>query len=222
MKTRLNLLLFGVIATSLLVGITGCKKDTPAGTQFTFSYTGNPCRGDTLYFKSTAPTGSSFLWNFGDGSTSTAAAPYHIYSDSGMQNVTLIVNNNYATQVKKPVNIFVDPLYTDSLCQINTWFYSVVKFGNGYQDSLVSDYAYVMPIAYVNAVSIAIHGDTILYNEVSSYYPYFYYMGTVPDATSLSKTRQVQVFYNAQLRSATITENYQASDTVQYIIRYIH
>lgn len=37
---------------------------------------------------------NSFLWNFGDGSTSTASNPTHIYTTSGSYTVTLIANSS--------------------------------------------------------------------------------------------------------------------------------
>ena len=37
------------------------------------------------------PTGITYLWNFGDGTTSTQTDPHHLYTGSGVYNVTLIV-----------------------------------------------------------------------------------------------------------------------------------
>lgn len=37
------------------------------------------------------PTGITYFWDFGDGTTSTLTDPYHLYTASGVYNVTLIV-----------------------------------------------------------------------------------------------------------------------------------
>lgn len=72
-----------------------------------FSYALN---GNTVTFAnlSSSPLNSqlSFLWNFGNGSTSTAQNPSHTYTGSGVYNVSLIVRDciftdtvNYSVQV---------------------------------------------------------------------------------------------------------------------------
>jgi len=56
------------------------------------------CPGAPTTFSSTSVGGTpgpmTYLWNFGDGSTSTSATPSHIYSSPGMYNVTLLVTNS--------------------------------------------------------------------------------------------------------------------------------
>jgi PKD repeat protein len=69
------------------------------------------CGAPTAYFNSSAPACfgnpvlffdnswgvSSWLWNFGDGNTSTQQNPQHTYIIPGNYNVTLIVDNCYTT-----------------------------------------------------------------------------------------------------------------------------
>jgi PKD repeat protein len=50
--------------------------------------------------KSTGAEPLSYLWNFGDGATSTDENPVHSYSKPGNYNVNLIVNNNYGSSEK--------------------------------------------------------------------------------------------------------------------------
>jgi hypothetical protein len=47
-----------------------------------------------FFFQSSAPAGSSVLWSFGDGDTSTAFTPKHVYLKSGLFKVTLTVNDD--------------------------------------------------------------------------------------------------------------------------------
>jgi len=56
----------------------------------------------------------SFLWTFGDGSTSTQQNPTHTYSDAGAYVVTLRATgpagSSYATKVVYPVGTLTDVL----------------------------------------------------------------------------------------------------------------
>lgn len=74
----------------------GCPMPTPgftfAGTAPTISFTNT----------STAGTGAAYLWDLGDGNTSTSASPTHTYSADGNYTVCLIVT---------------DVCGTDSTCQ---------------------------------------------------------------------------------------------------------
>ncbi len=71
------------------------------------------CPGTSTSFVSTSTLGTSgagtYLWNFGDGSTSTLSAPTHTYVTPGYYNVTLIVTNSMgcATSLTLPSYIHV-------------------------------------------------------------------------------------------------------------------
>lgn len=58
---------------------------------FTTPATG--CLQYNAVFKNTSLAGQTWLWNFGDGTTSTAFEPVHLYSTAGTYNVVLIANN---------------------------------------------------------------------------------------------------------------------------------
>ncbi len=63
---------------------------------FTFTFA-DPCLGDGAgftYISNITPTPpSNLVWNFGDGTTSTALSPTHLYSNFGSYSVTLTVTN---------------------------------------------------------------------------------------------------------------------------------
>ena len=61
-----------------------------------FNYTTN---GLQVNFNSTGSLGDSYLWNFGDGGTSTNGNPSHLYASSGTYQVTLAVTNDCGTDV---------------------------------------------------------------------------------------------------------------------------
>ncbi|MGZ3866389.1 MAG: PKD domain-containing protein [Bacteroidia bacterium] len=51
------------------------------------------CRGTPTVFNNTSTGGSSYAWNFGDGSSSTQQDPTHTYASAGVFAVTLTVTN---------------------------------------------------------------------------------------------------------------------------------
>jgi len=58
-------------------------KKIVIGPLLDFTFNGLPMVGSTISFQSTALAGSNFLWSFGDGITSTAPTPSHVYSSAG-------------------------------------------------------------------------------------------------------------------------------------------
>jgi gliding motility-associated-like protein len=76
---------------------------------FTFAPT-DACASDTIQYNdlSTTTPGASveWLWSFGDGSTSGAQHPRHVYTDTGYLTVMLIVfNNRCADSLKAPTHV---------------------------------------------------------------------------------------------------------------------
>jgi PKD repeat protein len=75
------------------------------------------CAGDTVHFSSVNLNYASFVWNFGNGVTSTLPNPSCVFQDSGVYNVTLIVSDSsgcqqtfnlpYPIEVIKPVARFI-------------------------------------------------------------------------------------------------------------------
>lgn len=69
-----------------------------------FTVTNSTCKNVTISFNNTSTGATSYLWNFGDGNTSTLQFPTHSYSVAGPYTVTLVVYNacgcsDSATQV---------------------------------------------------------------------------------------------------------------------------
>lgn len=58
----------------------GMITETGTGSSFLFSVTG-------------MPAGYEYAWNFGDGNTSTLAAPSHTYAANGTYNVSVVITN---------------------------------------------------------------------------------------------------------------------------------
>jgi len=73
-----------------------------AGILPTVAFTGTPTSGTaplTVQFTSTCSDTTSYLWAFGDGSTSTAQNPSHTYTTPGTYTVTLTGTNLYGSTV---------------------------------------------------------------------------------------------------------------------------
>ena len=59
-----------------------------------FSVPTSDCLGGAVNFTNTSTFGQTFLWDFGDGSSSTAINPSHTYTEPGTYEVTLVVSNS--------------------------------------------------------------------------------------------------------------------------------
>lgn len=80
-------------------------------------FTFNPTNPDELFnvvnFHNLSVLGENFLWDFGDGETSTAWAPSHQYpADTGTYTVTLYVTTSYGCNDTTSLTLHVKPTYT--------------------------------------------------------------------------------------------------------------
>ena len=91
----------GLVYTCLLTSVTGCTVNISTNltlfdpvADFTIT---NTCYDDAIFENTTfLPFGTildSFLWNFGDGTTSTLENPTHSYAAPGTYNVTFTISN---------------------------------------------------------------------------------------------------------------------------------
>lgn len=88
----------GTYTITLVANNYGCRDTfilpitvSPPTAQFTPVYS---CANRlSVSFNNTSVGGTTYLWNFGDGNTSTAQAPTHTYTNFGTYNVTLTVTN---------------------------------------------------------------------------------------------------------------------------------
>ncbi|HEU4902471.1 MAG TPA: PKD domain-containing protein, partial [Flavisolibacter sp.] len=76
-----------------------------------FTATPNPvCAFQDVFFTGTANEGDTWVWDFGDGTGSTAQNPVHMYKDTGRFTVTMaVVNNGCRVSLAKPSFIGVKP-----------------------------------------------------------------------------------------------------------------
>lgn len=103
MKNSKTILFCGSVIALLLIIMTGCKKDPSqsAPVACISSLPDSVLVFATVNFNSSCSSGGlTYLWDFGDGSTSAVATATHAYTASGTYTVTLTVTNAHGTNTK--------------------------------------------------------------------------------------------------------------------------
>lgn len=127
-------------------------------------YSGRQVAGDTLTFHFSTYfllPNATYLWDFGDGSTSTDSLPTHVYLHSGHFQVNLIVNNDTSQiySLSGGLTIHDDPYYTNKIAKVRLMsgtdreHYVGTSFDTTY---VVTNRAY--GISYVSETSIEFGG----------------------------------------------------------------
>jgi len=115
---------FAIVTIYCLVfGVSGCSKSSQNTTKMTTIKSTKPLpsgfylpsgycflyAGSVVSFKTTfpdsIPAGSTFLWKFGDSTTSSSENPDHIFAQTGSYVVTLIINNDAAHATSNTIQI---------------------------------------------------------------------------------------------------------------------
>lgn len=84
-----------------------------------------------FYFTNLSIGASGYLWNFGDGTTSTEENPFHNYEESGNYTITLIAMNaigcndtvSYTIQVLPQFFFYIPNSFTPNDNELNSFFY---------------------------------------------------------------------------------------------------
>ncbi len=70
--------------------------------------TTSSCPGNNIFsFNNTSTGATTYLWDFGDGTTATLASPNHTYTYSGVFTVTLVAENSFGCQDIKILNQYI-------------------------------------------------------------------------------------------------------------------
>ena len=86
-----------VLACCLLLINTACKKpEIPNAKTPDAMFSYSTGASFTVTFTNLSEDASSYLWDFGDGGTSTAVNPSHTYVSRGIKTVTLTARNGHA------------------------------------------------------------------------------------------------------------------------------
>ena len=106
----------GYNVTMIVTDANGCK-DTVTKTNYVTVGVLTPsfnvaagCENTPLTFNNTSVGASSVLWSFGDGNTSTATNPSHVFASAGVFNVKLVVySGTCADSITIPVTVHPQP-----------------------------------------------------------------------------------------------------------------
>ncbi len=163
--------------------LSSCHKSPNAKTSATaydFSYTTNLFLGDTILFTGIAPAGATFLWNFGDGASSTDPAPVHIYTvipchndspnaytsvlDKYMVTLTVTQGGTHSIvkylQINPPVSRFI---------AAHSWKHFIYSGPHpGYDTTYLADTAFA--INMVDTATFSIGGTVFQYNPFYGHY----------------------------------------------------
>ena len=107
MKRRMYLFGLVVLMGGLLITSCGKKKDDDKPditVAFKYDPT-NPKAGEEVQFTNATKGGTSYHWDFGDGTTSTDKDPKHVYKEAGTYTVTLKVNNDDNLKASKDITV---------------------------------------------------------------------------------------------------------------------
>ena len=150
--------IIGQTVTCQLTSVTGCivplttvLQPAPPFPDFNLLPQNNCANGANFTNLSTTSPGTdltsiSFLWNFGDGQTSTSVSPTHVFANPGSYNVTLTVTNSIGCvdSITKQVTVVAPPTATINypvslFCNSNNSTQQVQLSGTGsYQGGVFS------------------------------------------------------------------------------------
>jgi len=129
-----------------LVAINGSDKESTTKTQFITveslpipSFTSNIVKTE-VFFTNTSQFGNSYLWDFGDNTTSTEISPSHVYTVEGEFNVSLKITNSCGTQeLLKQVVVYLIPKVDFSVNSFKVCVGDYVQF-NDHSSKDVNDW----------------------------------------------------------------------------------
>ncbi|UOQ55713.1 PKD domain-containing protein [Hymenobacter cellulosivorans] len=116
--------------------VTVLANTTPPVANFTSTYVPGTCVNPVQFTDQSQNAPTSWLWNFGDNTTSTAQNPSHQYSTSGTYTVTLRATNAYGQNTVTRTNYLTVSVPCLTYCAStglnnNVWLTSVAVTGTG-------------------------------------------------------------------------------------------
>ncbi len=139
MKNQFKIFLFFALA---VFAFASCEDDDPANVVACFTVTPEEGIqvGDTVFFDNCSEEALNFTWDFGDSETSTEIHPFHIYSEPGVYDVTLVAANvDVEETAAYQVNVDADLAY---IVNAGNWGegHSTISAFNKYDDELTNEY----------------------------------------------------------------------------------
>lgn len=85
-------------------------------TYTSFYFTLNENNPKEVHFFNTTRFGKTYMWDFGDGTSSTEKSPVHLYSEFNHYQVKLTAQNQYSSQTINSTIKVIDPKYLVTAC----------------------------------------------------------------------------------------------------------
>ncbi len=165
--------------------LAGCGHKPPAvvpSANYDFTYTGTLNILDPVCFTATGiNTKSKCIWDFGDGTSSSAIAPCHLYTSQGTYIVRLVVDNDIAHKVQKTLNMIQvsGTEYTYLIGGNRNWHHYTSQYMYTYtQRDTLADTSFAVQV--LNHTSVCIGTDTIPFDQC---WPVYDTAGRVIDTT---------------------------------------
>lgn len=145
------------------------------------------CLGDAMLFANNSTGATSYLWDFGDGNTTSTISPGHTFGSFGNFNVTLVAYSAFACTDTAEIAIFIDSIPTASFTNTTECYGGTTLFTNTSTGSPISyewDFGDGSPID--NTIS-----PSHLYSAAGSYLVSLTVTNSVNCTNSISQIVQV-------------------------------
>ena len=96
------------------------------------------CLGDAMLFANNSTGATSYLWDFGDGNTSTVISPAHTFGNNGNFQVSLVAYSIAGCTDTALVDIYIDSIPTAAFTNTIECFGNITTFTNNSTGSPVS------------------------------------------------------------------------------------
>lgn len=151
----------------LIAIVTGCTKgkDTPAhiptssATVSHISIDYPTFAGDSTCMYSNAAGAATYSWDFGDGQTTTLAAPCHTYSIAGNYTVMLTLDGDISRRASGVASVKPAPGFSAEIGGMHTWRHFLEITGDTVTGDTVYHYPDTsFPITYLSTTSVSVLG----------------------------------------------------------------
>ena len=160
-----------------------------------FSWSGATITESPLFFRSNVLQDSSFLWDFGDGTTSTDATPMHSYHSTGTYFVNLTINGHASLVVGSTLVINKDPIYTHLLAGTRSWHDTAYLYRSGLGTQAFPQPDRSFALWYINPVQIAYNGRSMYYIPSVSTDSMIYFGDSYTDNTGNTHSLNVEFYH---------------------------
>lgn len=133
-------------------------------------YSGVRVTGETIYFTSHRTDGGNHTWDFGDGSSSNANDPNHIYTKPGKYIVRLEVTGleDKPMTAATSVEIVDDPVHTANMTNNRTWEITTTDFNLPANTSnTLAPYTSNFALEYKNKIEVAFPASAPIHGSIS-------------------------------------------------------